>query len=362
MARLFFDGITKRFGSVAALRALTLEIPDGEFFVLLGPSGCGKTTALRIAAGLEEPTSGELYIGERDVTDVEAKERDVAMVFQNYALYPHMSVFDNVAFGLRMRKHSREEIATLVRGAAERLGIAALLERKPGELSGGQQQRVALGRAIVRRPQAFLMDEPLSNLDSRMRVQMRTELVRLHRELAGTFVYVTHDQVEAMTMGGRIAVMSEGELQQVGPPQDVYDHPANRFVAEFIGSPSMNILDATPAKEQGRSGLRTADAFVELPDALAAAVAASGARQVVLGVRPEHLMPVDGEAATFAGTVDLVESLGSEQHVLVALRHGTVVARLPARPRVEAGAALQLGVASEHLHVFRGDSGARIGP
>jgi len=362
LARVRFEQVGKRFGSVVALHDLTLDINDGEFFVLLGPSGCGKTTALRIVAGLQEPSAGSVYIGERLVNDVPAKDRDLAMVFQSYALYPHMSVYDNVAFGLRMRKHSREEIDRLVREAAATLGIDQLLERRPGALSGGQQQRVALGRAIVRRPQAFLMDEPLSNLDAKMRVQMRAELIRLHRDLGGTFVYVTHDQTEAMTMGERVAVLEGGLLQQVAPPQEVYDRPANLFVAEFIGSPAMNFLTARPAD----GGLRTDEGVVRLPDDLRAKVEASGAKEIIAGVRPEHLAPVEGGdaayAATFTGTVDVVEPLGSEQHVTVALGHGSLVARLPAHPRLAAGASITLGVQAEHLHLFDAASRARIGP
>jgi multiple sugar transport system ATP-binding protein len=354
--------VTKRFGGVVALSELTLEIQDGEFFVLLGPSGCGKTTALRVVAGLEEASDGAVHIGGRLVNGVPAKDRDLAMVFQSYALYPHLSVYDNIAFGLRMRKHSRPEVDRLVRDAAAKLGIQELLRRKPGALSGGQQQRVALGRAIVRRPQAFLMDEPLSNLDAKMRVQMRAELIRLHRELAGTFLFVTHDQVEAMTMGGRVAVLNGGLLQQVGTPQEVYERPANRFVAEFIGSPAMNFLDAQPDGE----GLRAAGVSVALPPELRAAVQAAGARSIVLGIRPEHLTPREGEDGTFAarfdGQVDVVESLGSEQHVLVTLAQGTLVARLPAKLRFQTGAPLRLAVAGEHLHLFDAETGARIGP
>jgi multiple sugar transport system ATP-binding protein len=345
------------------VRDLTLEVNDGEFFILLGPSGCGKTTALRIAAGLEEPTSGDIHIGDRVVTEVAAKDRDLAMVFQSYALYPHMTVHDNIAFGLRMRKYARNEIDGLVRETAATLGIDALLGRRPGELSGGQRQRVALGRAIVRRPQAFLMDEPLSNLDSKMRVQMRAELIRLHRDLSGTFIYVTHDQVEAMTMGERVAVLDGGVLQQVGHPQEVYDRPANLFVASFIGSPAMNLLEAEPAEADGRPGLRTADGFIDVP---AERWQGERPRRVVAGIRPEHLVPLEGAdgdfAATFDSTVDLVESLGSEQHVTVALRHATLVARLPAAPRLQVGALLRLGVRAQHLHLFDAESGRRIGP
>ena len=287
------------------------------------------------------------------------------MVFQSYALYPHMSVYDNMAFGLRMRKYSREEIDRRVRDAAKALGIDMLLRRRPGELSGGQQQRVALGRAIVRQPRAYLMDEPLSNLDAKMRVQMRAELIRLHREMGTTFVYVTHDQVEAMTMGARLAVLEKGALQQVGAPQEVYDRPANLFVAEFIGSPAMNFLDARVERNDGRVTLRSDDASFSLPDALAAAVAESGLESVAVGVRPEHLEPGAGEtdaaAGAFAGTVDLVESLGSEAHVIVALPHGQLTVRLPAGVHLEIGAPLRLGVRAEHLHLFDRASGRRIG-
>jgi multiple sugar transport system ATP-binding protein len=351
---------------VFALRELTLEVQDREFFVLLGPSGCGKTTALRIVAGLEEPSEGGIYIGDRLVNEVPAKERDLAMVFQSYALYPHKSVYDNVAFGLRMRKYARSEIDRLVREAAATLGIQELLGRKPAELSGGQRQRVALGRAIVRRPQAFLMDEPLSNLDAKMRVQMRAELIKLHRELGATFIYVTHDQVEAMTMGERVAVLEGGLLQQVGSPQEVYDRPANLFVAEFIGSPAMNFLDAEAVQVDGQPGLQTADAFVRLPTALGAALRAAGVGRVVLAVRPEHLVPQESEegefAACFDGQVDLVESLGSEQHVTVTLPHGSLVVRLPAAPPLQHGSTLRLAVAPQHLQLFDAETRRRIGP
>jgi multiple sugar transport system ATP-binding protein len=355
--------VAKRFGSVVALSDLTLEIPDREFFVLLGPSGCGKTTALRIVAGLEEPSEGLVYIGDRLVTDVPAKDRDLAMVFQSYALYPHMTVYDNLAFGLRMRKQSRDEIDRLVREAASTLGLEQLLKRRPGELSGGQRQRVALGRAIVRQPAAFLMDEPLSNLDAQMRVQTRTELIKLHQRLGTTFIYVTHDQVEAMTMGQRVAVMAGGELQQVAPPQEVYDRPANLFVAKFIGSPSMIFLEGEPAQVDGEGGARTANGFVRLPRERLAALRDAGAQRVAIGVRPEHLELKEGAdaAASFDGRVEIVESLGSEQHVTVALAEGSVVVRLPTSLRLEIGAALRLAVDAAHLHLFDAGTGRRIG-
>jgi multiple sugar transport system ATP-binding protein len=315
-------------------------------------------------AGLEEPTEGSVSIGDRDVTDVPAKDRDLAMVFQSYALYPHMTVYDNMAFGLRMRKLARGEIDRLVRDAASTLGLDQLLQRRPGELSGGQRQRVALGRAIVRQPAAFLMDEPLSNLDAQMRVQTRTELIKLHQRLGTTFIYVTHDQVEAMTMGQRVAVMEGGELQQVAPPQEVYDRPANLFVAKFIGSPSMNFLEGPPEQVEGATGVRTPNGIVRLPPERWAALQQSGAKRVAIGIRPEHLTPKeggDGAAGTFDGKVDIVESLGSEQHVTVALNEGSVVVRLPADLRLAVGAPLRLAVEARHLHLFDAESGARAG-
>ncbi len=357
--------MSKRFGSVPAVRELTLEIHDREFFVLLGPSGCGKTTALRIVAGLEEPSEGKIFIGDQLVNELPAKDRDLAMVFQSYALYPHMTVYDNLAFGLRMRKHTREEIDRLVRDTAGALGLDELLKRRPGQLSGGQRQRVALGRAIVRRPQAFLMDEPLSNLDAQMRVDVRVELIRLHRELGTTFIYVTHDQVEAMTMGERVAVLNDGLLQQVGPPQEVYDRPANLFVAQFIGSPAMNFFDAQPAQVDGRQGLRAADAFFTLPPPLVDAVKQTGASKVIVGIRPEHLVLRQGEdgavAARFDGKADVIESLGSEQHVMVTLVHGALVVRLASHVPVASGDGLALVVTAEHLHLFDAQTTQRIG-
>ena len=351
---------------MVALRELTLEVQDREFFVLVGPSGCGKTTALRIVAGLEEPSEGGIYIGNRRVNEVPAKDRDLAMVFQSYALYPHMSVYDNLAFGLRMRGYGREELDRRVREAAATLGLQELLRRRPGELSGGQRQRVALGRAIVRQPQVFLMDEPLSNLDAKMRVQTRAQLIRLHQQLGTTFLYVTHDQVEAMTMGQRLAVLDGGALQQVGTPQEVYERPANRFVAEFIGTPAMNFFEGEPSAIGGRLGLQLADAFVSLSPAQVAAVQQAGGERVLLGVRPEHLAPREGGvgdfAACFDGQVDLTESLGSEQHVTVSLPRGSLVARLPGELRLRRGSLVRLAVAPRHLHLFDAETERRIGP
>jgi ABC-type sugar transport system ATPase subunit len=330
MASVAFDHVTKRFGDTVAVDDLDLRIDDREFLVLLGPSGCGKSTALRMIAGLEELTAGSIHIGEQRVDGVDPKDRDLAMVFQSYALYPHKSVRQNIEFPLRSRKVPGDERARLVEEAAAQLGLSALLDRKPRELSGGQRQRVALARAIVRRPAVFLMDEPLSNLDAKMRTATRAELVELHERLGTTFVYVTHDQVEAMTMATRVAVMSEGRLQQVGPPQEVYDRPANVFVAQFIGSPPMNVL---PGPVAGRGD------------------------DVLVGIRPEHVaLGADGITAT----VRVVESLGHERQVVCDTRGHRVVVRLPAHgDPVAEGDAVHLDLRPDRVHLFDATSGER---
>jgi multiple sugar transport system ATP-binding protein len=359
MAQVVLEGVTKRFGDVVAVDDLTLTAEDEEFLVLLGPSGCGKSTALRIIAGLEAPTSGTVRIGSRVVNDVEAKDRDVSMVFQTYALYPHMSVQRNIEFPLKSRGMPRDERATRVREAARGLGLEGLLDRKPAQLSGGQRQRVALARAIVRRPAAFLMDEPLSNLDAKLRVQTRAELIELHRRLAATVVYVTHDQVEAMTMGDRIAILDRGVLQQVGPPQAVYDEPANLFVAQFIGSPSMNTIGARVVADSEAVAVELPGARIMLPAPTGAAVARAGADDVVLGVRPEHVR-IDG--GQLPATVSVVESLGHERHVVCRLDDGTMVIVREAADAspARAGDAVGLSIPSEHLHVFDAGSGRRV--
>ncbi len=304
MAGLRLEQLTKRYGSKDVVASIDLDIEEGQFTVLVGPSGCGKTTSLRMIAGLVEPTSGRIIIGDRDVTDLEPKDRDIAMVFQNYALYPHLSVRDNISFGLRARKKDKAEIAERVAYAADLLNVEELLDRKPGELSGGQQQRVAIGRAIVREPSVFLFDEPLSNLDAKLRVEMRTELLRLQRALGTTVVYVTHDQEEAMALADELVVMNAGTIQQRGGPQEIYDHPANTFVATFIGSPAMNLVDGSVDDgTYSGGGLRLADV-----DAVAG--------PVTLGVRPEHIHPVgdltDEEATEpFTALVDVIEPLGA---------------------------------------------------
>src|SRR5437773_9401862 len=297
MATVTFDHVSKRYGDVVAVNDLNLEIRDGEFMVLVGPSGCGKTTSLRMIAGLEEISDGTLRIGDRVVNDVAPKDRDIAMVFQSYALYPHMSVRDNLAFGLKLRKVPKAEIDRRVNQTAETIQLQKLLNRKPKELSGGQRQRVGLGRAIVREPAVFLMDEPLSNLDAKLRVQMRAEIARIQQTLKVTTVYVTHDQVEAMTMGDRVAVMRDGELQQVDTPQRLYDVPANLFVASFVGSPPMNLFEAVVVRDNGRLVCRIGDTELELPADISSdrpSLTNYAGRRVAIGIRPEDVREASG--------------------------------------------------------------------
>jgi multiple sugar transport system ATP-binding protein len=363
MATVTFDHVWKKYGDVVAVQDLNLEIADSEFMVLVGPSGCGKTTSLRMIAGLEEISEGTLRIGDRVVNDVPPKDRDIAMVFQSYALYPHMSVRDNMAFGLKLRKVPKADIEKRVADAAGILSLEKYLDRKPKELSGGQRQRVALGRAIVREPAVFLMDEPLSNLDAKLRVQTRAEIARIHQRLGTTMVYVTHDQIEAMTMGTRIAVMSEGLLMQVGTPQTLYDSPANRFVAGFIGSPSMNFIDVTlegtgaDAKLVGAGGW-----VVPLPRRLAESVAAQGVRKIIAGFRPEHLDigEAGSEATAFQGKADVVEYLGNEELLHVTAANQDIVAIVGSEHRVKPGDILTLALPMDKLHLFDAESGASL--
>jgi multiple sugar transport system ATP-binding protein len=319
MAEVEFSGVDKIFDNgVQAVFDLSLRIRDGEFLVLVGPSGCGKTTALRMVAGLEEISNGTISIGSRVVNDLTPKERDIAMVFQNYALYPHLNVAENIAFGLRLRKTPKETVDERVQWAARLLGLSQYLDRRPKELSGGQRQRVAMGRAIVRQPQVFLMDEPLSNLDAKLRVQMRAEIAHLQRELETTTIYVTHDQVEAMTMGDRVAVMRKGELQQMDEPQRLYSDPANLFVASFIGSPAMNVVEADLSRTNGTYTARIGDQELTVPQSVAAArpaLAAYDGRRIALGIRPEQLEDaslVGDGGSRLRGRVLLTEALGSE--------------------------------------------------
>jgi len=363
MATVTFDHITKKYGDVTAVDDFNLEIADGEFMVLVGPSGCGKTTNLRMIAGLEEISEGTLKIGDRVVNDVPPKDRDIAMVFQSYALYPHMTVRDNMAFGLKLRKVPKAQIEKRVADAAGILSLDRYLDRKPKELSGGQRQRVALGRAIVREPAVFLMDEPLSNLDAKLRVQTRAEIARIHQRLGTTMVYVTHDQIEAMTMGTRIAVMSEGLLQQVGTPQTLYDHPANRFVAGFIGSPSMNFVDVTLEGTGSDAKLTGANNFVvSLPPRLAESVAAGAGRKIIAGFRPEHIEPGEGgsDTASFPGKADVVEYLGNEELLHVTAAGQDIVAIVDSSHHVKPGDDLRLHLPLPKLHLFDAESGASL--
>jgi multiple sugar transport system ATP-binding protein len=361
MATVTFDHVYKRFGEVTAVNDLNLEIQDEEFLVLVGPSGCGKTTALRMIAGLEEVSAGTLKIGDRVVNDLAPKDRDVAMVFQSYALYPHMSVFDNLAFGLKLRKVPKAEIKKRVEEAAATIELTNLLDRKPKQLSGGQRQRVALGRAIVREPAVFLMDEPLSNLDAKLRVQTRAELARLHQRLRTTTVYVTHDQVEAMTMGDRIAVMNFGVLQQVGAPQDLYGQPVNKFVAGFIGSPAMNFINVKPRKEGGQTRLFSGDLELPVPDSLKNAVD-GGAAELTAGFRPEHFQIVNGAApgagANFRATCDVVEFLGNEELLHVRVGEHDLVAVVDASHRIRPNDVIELFVPIDKIHLFAEDGAA----
>jgi multiple sugar transport system ATP-binding protein len=358
MATVTFDHMYKRYGEdVIAVNDLNLEINDGEFICLVGPSGCGKTTALRCVAGLEEISDGELRIGDRVVNNVAPKDRDIAMVFQSYALYPHMSVYDNLAFGLKLRKMKKEEIDRRVQEGAKILGLEKFLDRKPKALSGGQRQRVALGRAIVREPSVFLMDEPLSNLDAKLRVQTRAEIARLHQRLGTTTIYVTHDQVEAMTMGDRIAVMKDGVLQQVGTPQQLYDHPTNIFVAGFIGSPAMNFATTTT---EGKD-LMFGGAKLELTgDQARAADSRPQGSNVLIGFRPEHIELANGttgaNAVRFPATVEVVEYLGNEELIHAQAEGNEVVALLPSDKKVAVGDNVQFAVPMEKLHIFDPDS------
>jgi multiple sugar transport system ATP-binding protein len=354
MATVTFEHVWKRFGEFAAVKDLNLEIQDGEFMVLVGPSGCGKTTSLRMIAGLEEVTEGNLKIGERVVNDVAPKDRDIAMVFQSYALYPHMSIYDNMAFGLKLRKVPKAQIDERVKEAARILNLENL-QKKPRELSGGQRQRVALGRAIVREPAVFLMDEPLSNLDAKLRVQTRAEIARLHQRLGTTTVYVTHDQVEAMTMGTRIAVMDKGELMQVGSPQDLYDSPKKLFVAGFIGSPSMNFMNVA------RDGTELkGDGFASPVPVRYKAGLEGAAGPFVAGFRPEHFELGDvPNSVTVRAKADVVEFLGDEEllHVTVAGHEGDIVAVVGSENRVKPGDILDLKLPLEKLHLFDSATG-----
>jgi multiple sugar transport system ATP-binding protein len=358
MASIKFDHVEKYFGNVHILKDLNIDVSDKEFLVLVGPSGCGKTTALRLLAGLEEITDGSIYIGDRRVNDVAPKDRDIAMVFQSYALYPHMSVYDNMAFGLKLRKTPKAEIDKRVKESAEMLGITQYLDRKPKALSGGQRQRVALGRAVVRDPAVFLMDEPLSNLDAKLRVQTRGEISKLHQRLGTTFIYVTHDQTEAMTMGTRIAVMRDGIMQQLDSPQVLYDRPANMFVAGFIGSPSMNFFDAKLARGDGGIAVDTGSFRVPVPPSMQADLGKYLDQPVYFGIRPEDVhdsryVPSGVDVTQpLQCMVTVTEPMGSEVFAYIEKGGKEFVGRLDPRTSARPGQPLEVVMDTGRMHIF----------
>jgi multiple sugar transport system ATP-binding protein len=361
MASVTYNNVVKSFGDVEVIKNLNFSVEDKEFLVLVGPSGCGKTTALRMLAGLEEITSGDIKIGDRVVNDVAPKDRDIAMVFQSYALYPHMSVYDNMAFGLKLRKTPKEEIKRRVDEAAAILDITHLLERKPRQLSGGQRQRVAVGRAIVREPKVFLFDEPLSNLDAKLRVQMRAEISKLHQRLQTTFIYVTHDQTEAMTMATRIAVMNKGILQQLDTPQVLYDSPANLFVAGFIGSPSMNFFPGKVVVSGGKVSVDMETFQVQVPDAFAAPYKSMDGKKVVFGIRPENIhdpefAPVNIHGEKVTAKVDVTELMGNETFLYLVSGKNTFIARVDPRSKKRVGDEMQVIFDMDRFHIFDADT------
>jgi multiple sugar transport system ATP-binding protein len=364
MASVTFQKVSKKFDDVVAVADLDLEVADGEFLVLVGPSGSGKSTVLRMTAGLEDVSGGQVLIGDRRVDDQEPKDRDIAMVFQNYALYPHMNVRKNLAFGLRLRKMPKDDIEKRITRVAEMLDLAELLDRKPGQLSGGQRQRVALGRAIVREPAVFLMDEPLSNLDAQLRVATRTELVRLHQRLRTTTLYVTHDQVEAMTMGDRIVVLHLGVLQQVGTARELYERPVNVFVGGFIGSPTMNMLTGdVVAGDGGTAELRVADLRLDLFGSAATRAVAQGSGRLTVGFRPEHLHLAgasDVEAARLRVRAEVIEYLGDDELVHASVGERELLALIPSGSDVSVGEDLDLAVPMEKLHLFDAETEVRL--
>jgi multiple sugar transport system ATP-binding protein len=361
MASVTYDHVFKRFSEVTAVNDMNIDIADKEFLVLVGPSGCGKTTALRLLAGLEEISDGKILIGDRVVNDVAPKDRDIAMVFQSYALYPHLSVYDNMAFGLKLRKISKDEIKRRVNEAADILGIQDLLDRKPRQLSGGQRQRVAVGRAIVREPKVFLFDEPLSNLDAKLRVAMRAEISKLHLRLQTTFIYVTHDQVEAMTMATRIAVINKGILQQVDSPQHLYDKPNNLFVAGFIGSPAMNFFPAKLRKDNGKLMVDTGAFAIAIPDENAKPYQAYEGKNIIFGIRPENIhdpkfIPPNIHTEKVEAQVDVTELMGNEIYLHMLSGQNAFVARVDPRSSMRVGEKVQIAFNMDNIHVFEAES------
>jgi multiple sugar transport system ATP-binding protein len=358
MASVTLEHVYKRFGDTEVVTDAHLEIEDGDFVVLVGPSGCGKSTTLRMIAGLEEISEGTIKIGPKVVNKLSPRDRDVAMVFQSYALYPHMSVRDNISFGLRLRKFDSSEIDKRVNEAAKILGLEEFLDRKPKALSGGQRQRVAMGRSIVRQPAVFLFDEPLSNLDAKLRVQMRAEIARLHQRLGTTTVYVTHDQIEAMTLAKHIVVMKLGLIQQVGAPLELYAHPANTFVAGFIGSPSMNFFDCEVVDDGRRLVLKGKGFSIPMPDRFEDKL--DGAKDLILGVRPEHLGEASDGKGHLPGTVEVLEPLGSEVHALGNVEGQPMTAKLEPTTKVEVGDVVPLEMDFDHVHLFDRSSGLSL--
>ena len=356
MAQIVLDKVRKNYGALTVVTEFSLTVAHGEFIVLVGPSGCGKSTTLRMIAGLEDTSGGTIRIGERDVTNLEPKDRNIAMVFQNYALYPHKTVYDNLAFGLRMRKTPASDIEAKVKWAAEILSIEHLLERKPRQLSGGQMQLVSLGRALMRRPDAFLLDEPLSNLDAKLRVRMREEIGQLHKRIGTSMVYVTHDQVEAMTLGDRIVVMNQGRVQQVGTPLEVYDHPANRFVAGFIGAPEMNFMEGELAMDDRGPCFRGAGMDMPLP---AQRLVRPALGKAVLGIRPEHAVLSD--TGQIAATIEIVEQLGAQTLLVCDTGSGSHLRVLSGREsRFTRGMACRLALLPEKMHLFDAEDGSSL--
>jgi len=357
MARVVLENVSKQFGTVQAVRDFNLTVEDKEFAILVGPSGCGKSTALRMVAGLEEPTTGNIYIGDRMVNDLPPKDRDIAMVFQEYALYPHMSVYKNMAFGLKLRKFPKSEIEQRVREASEILGIHELLDRKPKQLSGGQRQRVAVGRAIVRKPAVFLFDEPLSNLDAKLRAQMRTELSKLHDRLQTTIVYVTHDQVEAMTMGTKIVVMKDGLIQQIGSPLGVYNFPVNLFVAGFIGSPVMNFIPSRLLSKEGRLSIDAEVFQLPIPEKKVPYYQSLVGSEVIFGIRPNDIYdrlyaPEHVKGNSIRVVVDVIEPLGSEIHLNVTAGKHELIACVDTQTSVRVHQEIELAVDLDKMHLF----------
>lgn len=362
MASVTFNQVSKDFGDLRVVSDLNIEVADKEFLVFVGPSGCGKSTSLRMLAGLEEITEGEILIGDRVVNNVAPKDRDVAMVFQSYALYPHMTVYDNMAFGLKLRKTPKKTIDERVNEAANELGIGHLLDRRPRQLSGGQRQRVAVGRAIVREPAVFLMDEPLSNLDAKLRVEARSFISRLHQRLETTFIYVTHDQVEAMTMGTRICVLNEGELQQIDSPFNLYHNPRNIFVAGFIGSPSMNFFDATLRFDNGNMVVDTGAFSLTIPDSKAEQFQQTQAGDVVCGIRPEDIhdtnyLPQGITPANLSTSVEVVEQMGNEVIIYLEKDSKNFIARTDPRTQAQVGGELGVTFNLDNVHIFNTDTG-----